>query len=79
MMMNAFTLLFLAVLAAATATKLWLALRQIRHVRAHRGGGARHVRRSDSAHLAPEAATTRWRKRASASSTWCSTPRSCSC
>jgi len=37
MMVNAFTLLFLAVLAAATATKLWLALRQIRHVRAHRG------------------------------------------
>ena len=37
MMVNAFTLLFLAVLAAATATKLWLALRQIRHVRSHRG------------------------------------------
>jgi len=36
-MVNAFTLLFLAVLAAATATKLWLALRQIRHVRSHRG------------------------------------------
>jgi STE24 endopeptidase len=36
-MINAFTLLFLAVLAAATATKLWLALRQIRHVRTHRG------------------------------------------
>jgi STE24 endopeptidase len=37
MMTNAFTLVFVAVLAAATATKLWLALRQIRHVRAHRG------------------------------------------
>ena len=37
MMVNAFTWLFLAVLAAATATKLWLALRQIRHVRTHRG------------------------------------------
>ena len=37
MMINAFTLLFLAVLAAATATRLWLGLRQIRHVRAHRG------------------------------------------
>src|SRR5262245_31554542 len=36
-MMNAFTLLFAAVLAAAAATRLWLSLRQIRHVRAHRG------------------------------------------
>jgi STE24 endopeptidase len=31
-----FTAIFLAVLAAATATRLWLAQRQIRHVRAHR-------------------------------------------
>ena len=36
-MMTAFTLLFVGVLAAATATRLWLTLRQIRHVRAHRG------------------------------------------
>lgn len=35
-MSNAFTLLFLAVLALATVTRLWLARRQIRHVRAHR-------------------------------------------
>lgn len=35
-MINAFTWLFLAVLAAATAARLWLAQRQIRHVRAHR-------------------------------------------
>jgi STE24 endopeptidase len=33
---NAFTWLFLAAVAAATATRLWLSLRQIRHVRAHR-------------------------------------------
>jgi STE24 endopeptidase len=33
---EAFTWLFLAALAAATATRLWLAQRQIRHVRAHR-------------------------------------------
>jgi STE24 endopeptidase len=33
---NAFTWLFLAALAAATAARLWLARRQIRHVRAHR-------------------------------------------
>jgi STE24 endopeptidase len=33
---NAFTWLFLAALAAATLTRLWLALRQIAHVRAHR-------------------------------------------
>ena len=33
----AFSWIFLAVLAAATATRLWLALRQVRHVRAHRG------------------------------------------
>ena len=33
--MNALTWLFLAALAAATATRLWLALRQIRHVSAH--------------------------------------------
>jgi STE24 endopeptidase len=32
-----FTGIFLAALAAATATRLWLAQRQIRHVRAHRG------------------------------------------
>ena len=31
-----FTTIFLAALAAATATRLWLALRQVRHVRAHR-------------------------------------------
>ena len=31
-----FTGIFLAVLAAATATRLWLAQRQMRHVRAHR-------------------------------------------
>src|SRR5688572_12530178 len=36
-MSNAFTWVFLAALAAASATRLWLALRQIRHVRAHRG------------------------------------------
>ena len=35
-MNNAFTWVFLAALAAATATRLWLALRQMRHVRAHR-------------------------------------------
>jgi len=35
--MNAFTWVFLAALAAATATRWWLARRQIRHVRAHRG------------------------------------------
>ena len=35
-MSNALTWAFLAALAAATATRLWLALRQIRHVRAHR-------------------------------------------
>jgi STE24 endopeptidase len=34
--MNALTWLFLAALAAASATRLWLAQRQIRHVRAHR-------------------------------------------
>ena len=34
---NAFTWLFLATLAAALAARLWLAWRQIRHVRAHRG------------------------------------------
>jgi STE24 endopeptidase len=32
-----FTWVFVAVLAAATATRLWLAQRQLRHVRAHRG------------------------------------------
>ena len=36
-MPNAFTWVFLAALAVAAATRLWLALRQIRHVRAHRG------------------------------------------
>jgi STE24 endopeptidase len=35
-MTNAFTWTFLAALAAATATRLWLAQRQVRHVRAHR-------------------------------------------
>jgi STE24 endopeptidase len=35
-MSNALTWIFLAALAAATATRLWLALRQIRHVSAHR-------------------------------------------
>ena len=34
--MNAFTGVFLTALAAATATRLWLAARQMRHVRAHR-------------------------------------------
>jgi STE24 endopeptidase len=34
--MHAFTLLFLAVLAAATVARLWLKVRQMRHVRAHR-------------------------------------------
>jgi STE24 endopeptidase len=34
--MNPFTWVFLAALAAATATQLWLAYRQMRHVRAHR-------------------------------------------
>jgi STE24 endopeptidase len=33
---NAFTWLFLAAVAAATATRLWLSQRQMRHVRAHR-------------------------------------------
>ena len=35
-MNNAFTWLFIAALAAATATRLWLTARQSRHVRAHR-------------------------------------------
>jgi STE24 endopeptidase len=35
-MSSAFTWVFLAALALATATRLWLALRQVRHVRAHR-------------------------------------------
>ena len=35
-MSNAFAWVFLAALAAASATRLWLALRQMRHVRAHR-------------------------------------------
>jgi STE24 endopeptidase len=35
-MPNALTWLFLAVLAAATATRLWLGVRQMRHVAAHR-------------------------------------------
>ncbi|HEY4636726.1 MAG TPA: M48 family metallopeptidase [Burkholderiales bacterium] len=34
--MNAFTWTFLAALAAATLTRLWLARRQVAHVRAHR-------------------------------------------
>jgi STE24 endopeptidase len=33
---NAFTWVFLIALAAASATRLWLAQRQVRHVRAHR-------------------------------------------
>jgi STE24 endopeptidase len=37
MMTNAFTWAFLAAVAAATLTRLWLAQRQMRHVRAHRG------------------------------------------
>jgi STE24 endopeptidase len=36
-MTNAFTWIFLAALATSTALRLWLAARQIRHVRAHRG------------------------------------------
>jgi len=35
-MNNTFTVLFLAALLLATATRLWLALRQARHVRSHR-------------------------------------------
>jgi STE24 endopeptidase len=35
--MNAFTIAFLAALATATATRIWLARRHIRHVTAHRG------------------------------------------
>ncbi|MGH8704861.1 MAG: M48 family metallopeptidase [Burkholderiales bacterium] len=35
-MTNAFSWIFLGALAAATATRLWLAARQARHVRAHR-------------------------------------------
>jgi STE24 endopeptidase len=35
--LNAFGWAFLAALALATATRLWLAGRQVRHVRAHRG------------------------------------------
>ncbi|HEX5094082.1 MAG TPA: M48 family metallopeptidase [Burkholderiales bacterium] len=35
--MNAFSWLFVAALAAATLTRLWLARRQVAHVRAHRG------------------------------------------
>jgi STE24 endopeptidase len=35
--MSAFSWLFLAALAAATLTRLWLARRQVAHVRAHRG------------------------------------------
>jgi STE24 endopeptidase len=34
---NAFTWIFLVALLASTATQLWLAQRQVRHVRAHRG------------------------------------------
>ncbi len=34
--MNTFTQIFLLALFAATATQLWLSLRQVRHVRAHR-------------------------------------------
>ncbi|MGH8633636.1 MAG: M48 family metallopeptidase, partial [Burkholderiales bacterium] len=35
--MNAFGIVFLAALALATATRLWLASRHVNHVRAHRG------------------------------------------
>jgi STE24 endopeptidase len=35
--MQPFTIAFLAALAAATATRLWLAVRHAQHVRAHRG------------------------------------------
>jgi STE24 endopeptidase len=35
--MHAFTIAFLAALATATAMRLWLAARHVRHVRAHRG------------------------------------------
>jgi len=34
--MNVFTWVFLAALAAGTVTRLWLAMRQVRHVRKHR-------------------------------------------
>ena len=34
--MNTFSIIFLAALALATAVRLWLALRHVRHVRAHR-------------------------------------------
>ena len=34
--MNAFTIAFLAALAIASATRLWLAMRHVRHVRTHR-------------------------------------------
>jgi STE24 endopeptidase len=36
--MNAFSMAFLAALAVATATRMWLGMRHIRHVRAHRAG-----------------------------------------
>jgi len=35
--MNAFSWIFLAALAASSATRVWLGARQVRHVRAHRG------------------------------------------
>ena len=35
--MHTFGILFLAALAAAVATRLWLAWRHVRHVQAHRG------------------------------------------
>ena len=35
-MLNAFTGVFLTALGAALAVRLWLAARQVRHVRAHR-------------------------------------------
>ena len=37
MVINNFSILFLAALAAATATRLWLASRHVSHIRAHRG------------------------------------------
>jgi len=36
-MINAFTWVFLLALGASTALRIWLAARQVRHVRAHRG------------------------------------------
>lgn len=49
--MHTFTLIFLAALALATATKLWLGLRHIAHVRAHRDA----VPAEFAAEITPEA------------------------